>query len=93
MKTLTVYRRKVTERTQFRKYRFKEVEQITILFDGKEYSNHSEDIENKRLRIPFAKVLETRSNKATLEYLKGLGRTSGDQFQKETINRLIEGLN
>ena len=51
MKTITIYSRKVLERTGFRQYPYKEVKQVTIDYDGKRYENHSEKIDNPRLKL------------------------------------------
>ena len=89
MKTLTIYTREILERTGFRKYPYKEVTQVTILYDNKEFKNHSEDISNSRLKIPFNKVIETRSSKVLNDYLNRLHNTTSDKFIKNTINSLI----
>lgn len=87
MKTLTIYTRKVLERTGYRKYPYKEVEQISIFYDGKETKNHYEEITNPRLKIKFNKALETRSLKKIETYLSTLGRTDAAMFQKAVISR------
>lgn len=89
MKTLRIYKRSILERTGFRKYPYKEVTQISIFYDGKEYANHYEEIDNKRLKIKFNKVLETRSAKAVNEYVSKLGRSDSDKFIKEELNKIL----
>lgn len=89
MKTLRIYKRNILERTGFRKYPFKEVTQISIFYDGKEYANHYEEINNQRLKIKFNKVLETRSEKAVIEYVSKLGRSDSDKFIKEKLNKIL----
>lgn len=90
MKTLTIYKRDVMERTGFRKYPYKQVTQVIINYDGKDYkNNHYEDVNNPRLKVYFRTVLETRSPKVVNEYIDRLGRTESDKFIKETINKII----
>lgn len=89
MKTLTIYKRTILERTGFRKYPFKEVTQISIFYDGKEYANHYEEIDNQRLKIKFNKVLETRSANVVNEYVAKLGRSDADKFIKEKLNKIL----
>ena len=36
MKTITIYKRSILERTGFKKWPYREADQITILFDDKE---------------------------------------------------------
>lgn len=92
MKTLTIYERNILERTGFRdrRYRFKEVTQFSIYYDGSLYTNHEEYIDNPRLQIKFNKILETRSKKAVNEFMSKLGRTSTDKSIKEILNGIIE---
>lgn len=51
MKTITIYKRSILERTGFKKWRYKEVDQITIFYNGEEIKNHYEKIDNPRLKI------------------------------------------
>ena len=90
MKTIKIYKRTVLERTGFKKYPYKEVEQVTIILDGKAQSNHNEDINNPRLKVKFDLVLNTRK-KADLEsYINGLGRTESNLWQKARLSELLE---
>lgn len=92
MKTLTIYEREILERTGFRdrRYRFKNVTQYSIYYDGSLYTNHDEyPIDNPRLRIKFNKVLETRSKKAVNEFISKLGRTNTDKSIKEILEDII----
>lgn len=92
MKTLTIYQRTVTHRTEYRQWRYKMVDQVSIIYNGREYSNHSERLDNQRLRIPFDKILETRNKKAVTDYIAKLGRTDSDKFQKETLKEILKTL-
>ena len=90
MKTLTIYKRTITERTQYRQYRFKETEQVTIVYGDKFYQNHNEDITNPRLRVKFQKVLTTRRKDTMQSYINTLGRSNADKWQK-SILEILEG--
>ena len=92
MKTLTIYKREVLERTGFkdRRYRFKQVTQYSLYYDGCLYTNHDEDVNNPLLRIKFKKILETRSKKAVNEFVAGLGRTNADKSLKQIIESIIK---
>lgn len=91
MKTLTIYEREILERTGFRdrRYRFKNVTQYSIYYDGSLYTNHDEYIDNPRLQIKFKMILQTRSKKAVNEFIAGLGRTNTDKSIKEILNNII----
>ena len=88
MKTLSIYTRKVSERTGYIKHPYKEVKQVIIKYDGMSYSNCSEELDNPRLKIKFNQELKTRSLKKIKEYLKGLGMTDADKFIKKTIEEI-----
>lgn len=85
MKTLRIYKRTILERTGYKKHPYKEVEQITIIYDGKEISNHYEDINNPRLKVKFELGLETRKKQVVKEFYSKLGRTDGDKFVKSIL--------
>ena len=89
MKTLLIYTRKVLERTGYKKHPYKEVNQVIIQYDGMNYSNCSEELDNPRLKIKFNLDLKTRSLKKINEYLKGLGMTDSDKFIKKTIKESL----
>lgn len=90
MKTVKVYSRVVLERTRYVKYRFRETEEISILYEGKEISNHYGSYDNPKLRIPFKKVLDTRSRKEVEAFIKTLGRTDDDKWLKSELNKILE---
>ena len=90
MKTITIYSRKVLERTGFRQYPYKEVKQVSIIYDGEEIKNHSEKIDNARLKIKFNVELQTRSKKALETYINKLSRTNTDKWIKEQLNSIME---
>lgn len=88
MKNIKIYKRSILKRTGFRKYPYKNVEEVSIFYAGKEYRNHSEDIKNIRLRVHFVEVMNTRSLKKLKEYYSKLGRSFSDQFEKRVIDDL-----
>ena len=90
MKRLTIYKRTILEKTRFKKYPFKEVTQYKFFFDGKEYKNHDEDINNPRLKVKFEKILETRSTEIYGAFIGyKLGRTDADKWLKLTLLNTI----
>lgn len=63
MKTLTIYKREVLERTGFRKYPYRNVTQWVIYYGGKRrLANTAQEVDNPILRVQFNKYLETRSS-------------------------------
>lgn len=90
MKTITIYTRKVLQRTGFRQYPYKEVKQASIFYDGEETKNHSEKIDNARLKIKFNVELQTRSKKALEGYINSLSRTNTDKWIKEQLAKIVE---
>ena len=89
MKNIKVYKRSVLERTGFKKWPYKEVEEISIFYDGVEYSNHLQNINNPRLKNPFIKVLDTRKKKDVENLISRLGRTESNLFLKEKLNYIL----
>lgn len=90
MKTILIYKRSILERTGFKKWRYKEVDQITILFDDKEIKNHYEKIDNPRLKIKFQEVLKTRSKKELEKYINKLSNRDVDKWQKSILKEILE---
>lgn len=90
MKTITIYSRKVLERTGFRQYPYKEVKQVSIIYNGKMYENHSEKIDNPRLKVKFTIELQTRSKKELDAYISKLSRTNTDKWIKEELLKIME---
>lgn len=90
MKTLTIYNRVVLERTGYRKYPYKEVNQISIFFGNQKIQNHYESIDNPRLRVKFNKVFETRKKSDVETYISKLGRTDADKWLKANLADLIK---
>ena len=90
MKTITIYSRKVLERTGFRQYPYKESKQVSIFYGGEEIKNHSEKIDNARLKIKFNVELQTRSKKELDAYINKLSRTNTDKWIKDQLNNIME---
>ena len=86
MKTIKIYKRTILKRTGYRAHPYKNVEQVSIFYDGEEHRNHSEYIDNSRLRVRFEEVLNTRSPQKLKEYYLKLGRSFSDQFEKRVID-------
>ena len=94
MKKITIYERTIKERTSFKKYPFKEVNQVIIIYDGEKIkNNHYEDETNKRLRIKFIKTLETRKKEDLKNYIERLPRTASGKFKKEELTKILSSLN
>lgn len=90
MKTIKIYKRTILEKTGYKKHPYKEVEQVTIFFDGKAQSNHNEDINNPRLKVKFDLVFNTRKKADLKNYIDGLGRTKSHLWQKVILCDLLE---
>lgn len=90
MKKITIYERTIKERTGYRKYPFKNVKQFTVFYNGQIFANHSEDVNNKHLRVPFVKVLDTRKKNDLEAFLGGLGRTEAEKLLKKHVEEMTE---
>ena len=90
MKQIIIYSRKVMQRTGFRQYPYKEVKQVSIIYDGEEIKNHWEKIDNKRLKVKFNVELQTRSKKVLQGYINSLRRTDADKWTKEELTKILE---
>ena len=90
MKNIIIYSRKILERTGLKQYPYKEVKQVSIIYNGNEYKNHCEKIDNARLKVKFNVELQTRSKKALQGYINSLSRTNTDKWIKEQLNKIME---
>lgn len=90
MKRIKIYKRSILERTGFKKWPYKEVEEISIFHDKCEYSNHSQKINNPRLKVPFIKVFDTRKRKDVEIFISRLGRSESDSFLKEKLKFILD---
>lgn len=89
MKQVKIYTRTILERTGFKKYPYKEVEQISIIFNGKEIKNHFEKIDNEKLKKPFKLILKTTSEKKLNQFIETLSRTDDDKWLKECLTTVL----
>ena len=69
----------------------KEVKQVVIKYDDKEYSNCYEKVDNPRLKIKFSVEIQTRKKADIEEYINKLGRSDADKWIKEQLNKVLEG--
>ena len=90
MKQITIYTRKVLQRTGFKQYPYKESKQVSIIYNGNEYKNHSEKIDNSRLKVKFNVELQSRSKKALQGYINSLSRTNADKWIREQLSNIME---
>lgn len=94
MKKITIYERTIKERTGFKKYPFKEVNQVIIFYNNEEIkNNHYENKENERLRIKFIKTFETRKKEDLKNYIERLPQTASGKFKKEELTKILSNLN
>lgn len=85
MRTLTIYKREVEERTGFN---FKLISQFVIYYGGKQIlSNCHVNIDDPRLRVKFEKVYESRSFVKFNLLLNDLFKRK-DNFSKELYHAL-----
>lgn len=94
MKKITIYERTIKERTGFKKYPFKAVDQVIIIYEGEKIkNNHYEDETNERLKVKFIKKFETRKKEDLKKYIENLPRTASGKFKKEELTKILESLN
>lgn len=91
MKRITILGRTILERTGYKKYPYKQVEQYTILYNNKIINiNHDVDYKNEKLKIAFNKILETSRKNDLDNFIKKLGRSENE---KQLKNELLKILN
>lgn len=90
MKTILIYERSILERTNFKKWRYKEALQVSIFYNNKEYKNHYQEIDNSKLKQKFNLVLKTRTKKELENYINDLGYSNADKWQKSILKEIIE---
>lgn len=94
MKKITIYKRTIKERTGFKKYPFRAVDQVIITYNNEKIkNNHYEDETNKRLKVEFIKTFETRKKEDLKNYVEKLPRTASGKFQKEELTKILNSLN
>ena len=95
MKTIKIYKRNVMVRTGYKKYPYKEITEIIVKYDGKEYSNCLTELSNTRLKVKFKCVFETRTFDRLKEYRMKLGYSEADKWLKAKIDDItteIQGM-
>lgn len=83
MKTVIIEKREILERTDFRKYRFKEVTHYVLTYDNNEYTNVS--FNRKTIKKPLNVILKTRCKKELQLFIEKLGRSDADKWLKEKL--------
>ena len=92
MKTITIYQRKILERTKDRDFRYKEIMQFTVLVSGEEISsNHYQKITNQKLKVPFVKTFESRKRNELIAFASSLTKKYDDQCLSSVIMSLLDG--
>ena len=89
MKTVTIMKREIAERTRYRAYRFKTVTQFYCTY-GDEVFLDETPCEMPKLRVPLQTVLCTRSARKLDEFVAGLGRSDADNRLKRAIKEIRE---
>lgn len=89
MKTIKIYKRTITEKTGYSKFPYKQVEQITILYNNIKTSNHYENIDNPRLKVKFELILNTRKKSDLKGFIDRLGRSDNDKWQKQILSKIL----
>lgn len=90
MRTLTIYKREVLQRTGFKKYPYKKVGQFVIYYGGSRLlSNCAVKVDDENLKVKFNKIYESRSFIKFNILLNELFKRK-DNFSKELYNSLIK---
>ena len=91
MKTVTIKKREILERTKYRNYRFKfnMVSQFYCTY-GDEIFLDELPCEMAKIRVPLQTVLCTRSYRKLDEFVTGLGRSDADKRLKRAIKEIRE---
>jgi hypothetical protein len=89
MKTLRILKRTILTRTGFKKYPYKATDEITVIYNNIEYSNHKTDIKSDKLRVPFYEFLKTRKRSDVLNFINHLGRSEDDRFLKNVLEHIV----
>lgn len=90
MKTIMIYKREITERTCYRKFRYKSRTQYTLVYDKNTLKNHYEEIDNPRLRVKFILVLKTRSINKLEDFMNSLSKTEDDKWLKNNLLSILK---
>lgn len=92
MKTVTIRKREIAERTKYRNYRFKTVTQFYCTYGDDVFldETHCELQKLQKSRVPLQTVLYTRSARKLDEFMTGLGRSDADKRLKRAIKEIRE---
>lgn len=90
MKTVTIMKREIAERTRYRAYRFKTVTQFYCTYGGDEIFLDEISCEMPKMRVPLQTVLCTRSTRKLDDFVTGLGRSDADKRLKRAIKEIRE---
>ena len=82
MKTVTIMKCEIAERTRYRAYRFKTITQF--------YCTYGDEVFLDEIRATFQMVLCTRSVRKLDEFVAGLGRSDADNRLKRAIKEIRE---
>lgn len=89
MKTVTIMKREIAERTKYRHYRFKTVTQFYCTY-GDEVFLDETPCEMAKMRVPLQTVVCTRSVRKLDDFVTGLGRSDADKRLKRAIKEIRE---
>ena len=87
MKTVTIMKREIAERTKYRAHRFKTVTQFYCTYGDEVFLD---EIPCVILRVPLQTVLCTRSYRKLDDFVAGLGRSDADKRLKRAIKEIRE---
>ena len=89
MKTVTIMKREIAERTKYRQYRFKTVTQFYCTYGDEAFLDEIR-CETPKMRIPLKTILCTRSPRKLDEFMVGLGRSDANKRLKRAIKEIRE---
>jgi len=92
MKTITIRKREIAERTKYRNYLFKTVTQFYCTYGDEVFLDETpcELQKLQKSRVPLQTVLFTRSVRKLDEFVTGLGRSDADKRLKRAIKEIRE---
>lgn len=89
MKTVTIMKREIVEKTKYRNYRFK-FKTVTQYYCTYGDEVFLDEIPCVILRVPLQTVLCTRSARKLDDFVTGLGRSDADKRLKRAIKEIRE---
>lgn len=90
MKTLKIYSRIISEKSNLGRF-YNKVTQYIVVYDGNEFKNeHSMELNNPRLRVPFNLLLKTQNKTVIKEFASKLSKYSNsDKWLRKTLTEII----